>query len=169
MAELISGKATICIVNYKTLDLTKLCLRSIRKFTKYPYEVIVVDNDSQDESLEYLKSLKWIRLIHRDTSADSGGGHSHGAALELGRQSCNTEFFISMHSDTFITKNNWLTELIAYFENDEKIVCVGSGKVELTPKWRTWLKKATDIRTFRRQLLREPDPFGKYRYYNRTI
>ena len=52
MAELIKGKAMICIVNYKTPEFIKLCLRSIRKFTKYPYEVIVVDNNSQDKSLE---------------------------------------------------------------------------------------------------------------------
>ena len=61
MSNLIKGKATICIVNYKTLHFTRLCLRSIRKFTKYPYEVIVVDNDSQDESLKYLK-LAWKLL-----------------------------------------------------------------------------------------------------------
>ena len=65
MSQLIEDKATICIVNYKTADFIKLCLRSIRKFTSSPYEIIVVDNDSQDESLEYLKSLSWIRLIER--------------------------------------------------------------------------------------------------------
>ncbi len=57
MPDLIKGKATICIANYKTLDFIRLCLRSIRKFTSYPYEVVVVDNNSQDESLDYLKSL----------------------------------------------------------------------------------------------------------------
>jgi len=169
MAELVKNKATICIVNYKTVDFTKLCLRSIRKFTHYPYEVIVVDNNSQDESLEYLKGLKWIRLLQRDTIGDSGGGHSHGAALQLGFENCTNEFFVSMHSDTFVQKNNWLTELISCFNNDEEIACVGSGKIELLPQWRIWLKKATDFRTFKRQLLREPDPQGKYRYYNRTI
>jgi GT2 family glycosyltransferase len=112
MAELVKNKATICIVNYKTVDFTKLCLRSIRKFTHYPYEVIVVDNNSQDESLEYLKGLKWIRLLQRDTIGDLGGGYSHGAALQLGFENCTTEFFVSMHSDTFVQKNSWLTELI---------------------------------------------------------
>lgn len=169
MSDLIKGKATICIVNYKTLDFIRLCLRSIRKFTHYPYEVIVVDNGSQDESLDYLKSLNWIRLIERDTTNDSGGGYSHGAGLQLGRENCHTEFFVSLHSDTFIQKNNWLTDLISYFDNDKKIACVGSGKIELTLLWRELLKKATDFRTFKRKLLREPDPNGKHRYYNRTI
>ena len=170
MAEIIKGKATICIANYKTLDFTRLCLRSIRKFTSYPYEVIVVDNDSQDESLAYLKSLSWIRLIERQgRAAEPGGGYAHAAALDLGLKNCNTEFFISMHSDTFVKKDNWLTDLISCFDNDENIACVGSGKIEPTPKWRILLKKATDLRTFKRKLLREPDPIGKFRYYNRTI
>ena len=170
MSNLIKGKATICIVNYKTLDFTRLCLRSIRKFTKYPYEVIVVDNDSQDESLKYLKSLNWIRLIERRAGANEpGGGYAHGAGLDLGLENCNTEFFISMHSDTFVRKDNWLKDLIYYFGSDESIVCVGSGKIELIPKWRILLKKATDFKTFKRKILREPDPVGKFRYYNRTI
>ncbi len=169
MSELVKNKATICIVNYKTLNFTKLCLRSIRKFTHYPYEVIVVDNNSQDESLEYLKSLKWIRLLQRDTSSDIGGGYSHGAALQLGIEHCNTEFFVSMHSDTFVQKNNWLMELISHFNNDKMVACIGSGKIELTARWRKWLKAATDLRNFKRKLLREPDLQGKYRYYNRTI
>ena len=165
---MVKGKATICVVNYKTLDLIRLCLRSVRKFTKYPYEIIVVDNNSHDESSEYLKHLSWIRLIER-RDMNNLGGYAHAAGLDIGLANCNTEFFVSLHSDTFVQKENWLTELVSYFDNDENIACVGSGKIELTPKWRILLKKATDIRTFKRKLLREPDPVGKFRYYNRTI
>lgn len=169
MSSLAKGKATICVVNYKTLDFTRLCLRSIRKFTRYPYEVIAVDNDSRDESLDYLKSLEWIRLIERPVRTDEpSGGFAHAAGLDLGLENCNTEFFVSMHSDAFIRKKRWLTDLIAYFD-DEATACVGSGKIELTPAWRILLKKATDFRTFKRTLLREPDTVGKYRHYNRTI
>jgi len=169
MSDLIKNKATICIANYKTLDFIRLCLRSIRKFTKYPYEVIVVDNDSQDESLEYLKSIRWIRLIERHDKNHPSGGYAHAAALDLGQQNCNTEFFVSMHSDVFVQKENWLTELRGYFDSDENTACVGSGKIELTPRWRILLKKATDLRTLARKVLREPDPVGRFRYYNRTI
>ena len=118
MSNLIKDKATICIINYKTLDLTRLCLRSIRKFTNYPYEVMVVDKNSRDESLEYLKSLNWIRLIERrPESGEPGGGYAHGAGLDLGLENCNTEFFISLHSDVAIRKKNWLSDLIAYFNS----------------------------------------------------
>jgi len=170
MTNVVKAKATICVINYKTLDFIRLCLRSIRKFTRYPCEVIVVDNDSRDESLEYLKRLSWIRLIERRPEPGvPRGSYDEGAALDLGLQNCNTEFYISMHSDTFVQKENWLAELVGYFGGDDNVACVGSGKIELTPKWRIVLKKATDFRTFKRKLMREPDPLGVYRYYNRTI
>ena len=167
---MIKGKTTICIVNFKTLDFTRLSLRSIRKFTTYPYEVVVVDNDSRDESLQYLKSLEWIHLIERPAKADKPrGGYAHAAALDLGLENCNTEFFVSMHSDAFARKDGWLSDLARYFGDDEAVACVGSGKVELTPAWRVLLRKATDVKMFKRRLLRKPDPLGKFRYYNRTI
>jgi len=164
-----AAKATICIVNYKTLDFTRLCLRSIRRFTGCAYEVIVVDNDSQDESLEYLKSLDWIRLIQRKTDGDPSGGYSHAAALDIGLENCNTEFFVSMHSDSFIQKAGWLRELVGYCNGDSNVACVGSGKIEMTDRWRVLLKKVTDFKTFRRKLFDEADEVGKFRYYNRTI
>ncbi len=169
MPDIVKGKVTICVINYKTPQLTKLCLRSIRKFTAYPCEVLVIDNDSQDSSLEYLRSLKWIRLIERDTSKDPNGGYSHAAALDFGLKNCNTEFFMSLHSDCFIKKQNWLTDLVNYFEDDPRIACVGSGKIESKPKLLQLLKQLTDFKTFKRKLFGAPDPVGLYRYYNRTI
>lgn len=170
MGTLQKNKATIGIINYKTLDFTRLCLRTIRKFTRYPYEVIVVDNGSRDPSLEYLQSLPWIRLIERPAPADNqGGAYAHAAALDLALENCHTEFFVSLHSDAFIRRDNWLSELIGHFHGDPRIACVGSGKIESIALWRQWLKKVTDVRTLQRKLHRKPDPRGIHRYYNRTI
>ena len=170
VSNLIKGKAAICIVNYKTLDLTRLCLRSVRKFTKYPYKVIVVDNNSQDKSLEYLKSLNWISLIERHPKPDEpGGGYAHGAALDLVLEKCNTEFFVTMHSDVIVRKERWLTDLIGYFDGDKSVACVGSGKIELKPKWRILLQKATDLKALKRKVFRDPQLLTKFRYHNRTI
>lgn len=164
------ARATIGVVNYKTLDLTRLCLRSIRKYTRRPYAVIVVDNDSQDASTEYLRSLKWIRLIERkDKTNDSSGGYAHAAALDMALEQTQTEYFVAMHSDTFVRRDNWLDELLAMFGQDTRTACVGAGKVELTPDWQVWLKKLTDFKTLKRKLLRVPDPVGMHRYYNRTV
>jgi len=170
MGELEKARATICVVNYKTLDLTRLCLRSIRKFTEYPCDVIVVDNDSKDESTEYLRSLKWIRLIERPYKpGDPRGSFDEGSALDLALANCNTEFYVIMHSDTIVQRRGWLGELIEHFNDDHRIVCVGSGKIELTPGWQRFLKKATDLKALQRKLLGSAQQKVRFRYHNRTI
>lgn len=170
MADIVKSKATICIVNYKTLSFTRLCLRSIRKFTNYPYEVIVVDNDSKDESLEYLKNLSWIRLLERSHKpGQPRGSYDEGAALDIGLENCNTEFFVAMHSDTFAKRENWLAELVEHFGNDENVACVGSGKIELIPRWRILLKKATNLKAVIRKIFQNRAVNEKFRYHNRAI
>jgi glycosyltransferase involved in cell wall biosynthesis len=167
--EFISGKATICIPHYKTLDFIRICLRSIRKFTNLPYQVIVVDNDSNDESLEYLRSLPWIKLIERRSSDGTlKGSTAEGSALDIGLKECNTEFYVAMHSDTFVQKANWLSDLIQYFNNDTDITCVGADNIDLRPRWQLLLKKATDLKALKRKLIKNSDPYGYYRYWNHT-
>jgi hypothetical protein len=168
-SNLISSKVTICVVNYRTLDFTRLCLRSIRKFPHYPHEVIVVDNASGDESLEYLRSLDWIKLIERKGCDDDSGGTAHGRAIDVGFEQCQTEYFMSMHSDTFVLHDGWLGELMSCFEKEPAVTCLGSGKLELRPGWQLWLKQATDFKAHIRKLTGSYGENGRYRYYNRTI
>jgi glycosyltransferase involved in cell wall biosynthesis len=170
MENLSPGQATICVVNYKTPELIRLCLRSIRKFTHSPYRVVVVDNDSQDKSLEYLQSLSWIQLVSRRFGAEKIlGSDAEGSGLNLGFQECTSEFYVAMHSDTIIQKDNWLAELLKYFQTGPNVACVGSDKLETKARWRVLLKKATDVKALGRRLFGDPRRRGWYRPHNRTI
>jgi hypothetical protein len=170
MENLTPGEATICVVNYKTPELIKLCLRSIRKFTHTPYRVVVVDNDSQDESLAYLQSLPWIRLVARRFGAQKVlGSDAEGSGLDIGLRECTSEFYVAMHSDTIVQKDNWLAELLACFGPDPEVTCVGSGKLEHAPLWRTVLHKATDVKALARRLRWDQSRNDEHRYHNRTI
>ena len=156
-------KTTICIVNYKTEELTRLCLRSIRKFTKAPYEVVVVDNNSGDSSLEYLRSLNWITLIERTGEDIPKGGWAHGTALNLALKECKTEYFMAMHSDTFIRREGWLQELVANMNSTT--ACTGGGKLDLKPAWQVFLKKITDVKALKRRIKNKKED----KFYIRTI
>ena len=82
---------TVIVPNYKTLDLTKLCLRSLRKYTDCSrIKVLVVDNDSNDESVEYLRTLDWITLVERKTTGESGPV-MHAKALDMAMDMVDTE------------------------------------------------------------------------------
>lgn len=164
--DLTPDKATICIVNYKTEELTRLCLRSIRKYTSYPHDVIVVDNDSQDASLDYLRSLKWITLIERPNEVHKSGSWAHGTGLDLGLDACRTEFFVAMHSDTFVHQEGWLDCLVNYAKKEPFPACVGCGKLDLKPKWQVVLKKYTDVKDWLRRMKKDAK---RSDFYIRTI
>ncbi len=170
MPDLVRDTATICVVNYRTLDVTRMCLRSIRKYTDYPYEVLVIDTDSRDESLDYLKGLSWIRLVERRPERpDPDGSYAHGAALDLGLSLCHTEFFVTLHSDTIILRPGWLSPLIGSFEPDPGVACVGGDRVERMPRWRILLKRALDVKALHRRLFADADRRLRYRPFIRTV
>lgn len=133
---------TILVPHFKTLELTKLCLRLLRKHTPHHLaEVIVIDNDSQDASLTYLRHVSWIKLIERKAIPGESPIQSHARALDMGLAEVKTPYVLSIHTDTLVKHPEWLTFLISQIEKNNQIAGVGSWKLELKPVWRQVLKK----------------------------
>lgn len=125
---------TILLPNYKTLQLTKLCLRLLRKNTNWQQaKVIVIDNDSQDESVEYLRSLDWITLIERPSDPNENVYYSHSRALDLALEQVDTPYVLSLHTDSLVKNDRWLNFLLTKIQKDENIAGVGSWKLEDKP------------------------------------
>jgi len=94
---------SIALVNYKSLDITRVCLELLRaRLGDNPVDVWVVDNDSADASTHYLRSLDWIKLIERVPEPNEAGHIAHGKALDLILEQADTEYLLLMHTDTFI-------------------------------------------------------------------
>lgn len=124
---------TILVPHYKTLELTKLCLRLLRKHTDpNKIKVIVIDNDSQDESVAYLRSLGWITLIERSAVPEEKVFEAHSRALDMGLAQVTTPYVLSIHTDTLIKKPDWLAFLLAPLERNENVAGVGAWKLERT-------------------------------------
>jgi hypothetical protein len=108
-------------------------------------------------------------LIERKNCHDGNGGTAHGRSLDAAFDRCDTEYFVSMHSDTFVERKGWLGHLMSYFDTDPAVACVGSGKLELRPEWQLWLNRVTDMKSHVRKVRGTDSKSDKYRYYNRTI
>lgn len=136
-----SQLVTILIPNYKTLKLTKLCLRLLRLYTDLSkVNIIVIDNDSNDESLLYLKTVKWIHLIERKAIPGESPVQSHARALDLALDTVTTPYVLSIHTDSLVKHPEWLSFLIDKMTQDSNIAGVGSWKLESKPMWRNALK-----------------------------
>jgi GT2 family glycosyltransferase len=78
---------SIIILNYKTLGLVKNCLKAIKDLNlPYKYEVIVVDNHSNDGSVEYLEEHYFdIILLKSSKNLGFAGGNNLGLKKAVGK------------------------------------------------------------------------------------
>ena len=96
---------SIAMVNYKTCEMTRACLELLREqLVGLDVPVWVVDNNSADDSTDYLRSLDWINLLERVQPAGEAGHIAHGKALDMILERIDTDYILLMHTDTFIYK-----------------------------------------------------------------
>ena len=116
---------SIIILNYNGLFWLKKLLPTIDKFylkkTKYRVEVIVVDNDSQDDSVQFLKkNFTWVKVIE----SGQNGGFAFGNNVAL-RQT-QARYVMLLNSDTeFIADKSNLDILIDYLDKHKKVAVLG--------------------------------------------
>ena len=125
-SPLMKPNFSIALVNYKTPEVTAICLNLLKKavnVSKVP--VYVVDNNSNDESLTHLKSLDWIHLIERKASAPEVGFMAHGRALDLALEQVNTDYLLLMHTDTLIYNPTIIDILLEKISANHHIAAVG--------------------------------------------
>jgi glycosyltransferase involved in cell wall biosynthesis len=135
-------RITVCIPHWQARLYMTLCLRSIRKHSsKYDLEVIVVDNGSRDDSLAYLRSLPWIRLIERPEERHTNWPINVFTAWDRGLRAASGEFFVTMHSDVFVKHDDWLDPFLGEFSRDPQIAGCGSWKLDLENPLYAWQKR----------------------------
>lgn len=111
-------KTSIIILTLNKIDLTKSCIESIRRHTSEPYELIIVDNGSTDDTVEYLQNQKDIRAIYNKKNAGFARGCNQGAAIATG------DTLLFLNNDTVVTEN-WLRNMLNVLNADELIGMVG--------------------------------------------
>lgn len=117
---------SVIIVNYNTLEMTNNCIESVFTKTKdVQFEVILVDNGSNDGSREFFANDKRIRYIYVDENM------GFGRANNLGYKYCNGKYVFLLNSDTLLI-NNAIKKLYDYAESsDDSIACLGCPLVNV--------------------------------------
>ena len=117
---------SIALVNYKTPEVTAICLDLLKKAVNVvEVPVFVVDNNSADESLVYLKSLDWIHLIERKAAAPEVGFMAHGRALDMALAQVTTDYLLLLHTDTLIYDPKIIDILLEKISVSSQIAAVG--------------------------------------------
>ncbi len=129
-------RISVCIPHWQVREMMSICLRSIRKHSrKYDLEVIVIDNGSRDDSLDYLRSLSWIRLIERPAENVANWPANVFTAWDAGIRVGTGEFFVTMHSDVFVRQDDWLDPFLREVTAGPQVAAVGAWKLALENPW----------------------------------
>lgn len=106
-------KISIVILTRNRLDSLKRCINSIIENTVNTYEIIVVNNDSNDGTKEYLNTSPKIVSV----SLDKNYGV---AARNYGIKIAKAQFIAQIDDDVTVFKN-WDETMLQYFDNDSTI------------------------------------------------
>lgn len=117
-------KTTVLTVNFNTSKFIKLSLYALKKLSYYPYEVIIIDNGSEQK--DYKKLLKIcskytnVKVIRKET--DLRGSLAHGTALNELVKMVKTPFFSILDSDALWLAKHWDKILIEQFTDKIKVI-----------------------------------------------
>jgi len=113
-----AGLTSVIVLTHNQLPYTRMCLDSIRLRTDEPYELIIVDNASTDGTVDYLRSLRGVRVIENRENRGFPAGVNQGFDVSSGDQ------VLLLNNDTVLT-TGWLKKMLACLYAEADIGLVG--------------------------------------------
>lgn len=111
---------SIIIVNYNTRPFLARCLAALTTTTTVPYEIIIVDNHSTDDSVPWLRSVNAPRIRVIFNSENRG----YAAACNQGLDRATGRYLVTMNADV-ITPPHWANRLIWHLKHHPSTLMVG--------------------------------------------
>ncbi|MEK6947109.1 MAG: glycosyltransferase family 2 protein [Nanoarchaeota archaeon] len=106
---------SIIIVNFNGKDHIEKCLNSLNKILYEPIEIIVIDNNSSDDSVEFIKhNFPHVLIISLDTN------YGFAEPNNICSKTAKGEFLLFLNNDTIVTPN-FLMELVLEIKQNNKI------------------------------------------------
>ena len=115
-SNILTPKVSVIIVNYNGSNIITDCLNSLIKQSFKFFEIIIIDNDSSDDSLDKIdsfirsdKSAFTIKFIKLDSNLGFTGGNLEGL------KHARADYIALLNNDTEVDEN-WLEELFKAVE-----------------------------------------------------
>lgn len=109
---------SIIIPTYNQVNYLKECIDSIFQYTNSSFELIIVDNASEDGTAEYLQSCKGIRYQINPENLGFSGAVNQGLRMARGTT------LLILNNDAVVT-THWLDNLLHCLNSNSKFGIVG--------------------------------------------
>jgi GT2 family glycosyltransferase len=112
------GLVSVIIVNWNGARHLPVCLQSLRDQTWTPREVLVVDNDSRDESREVIAAHPEVRLLPLDRNVGFAAGNNAALAEVRGE-------FVALLNNDAAAEPRWLETCVGALHGRPEVAAVG--------------------------------------------
>jgi GT2 family glycosyltransferase/tetratricopeptide (TPR) repeat protein len=120
--DIIPGLTSIIILVHNQWIQTEGCLLSIKRHTLEPYEIILVDNGSSDQTNKRLRSLVQedpsLKVIRNNSNRGFASGNNQGLTIARG------EYIVLLNNDTIVTES-WLGSMLNIFKQYPETGVIG--------------------------------------------
>ena len=115
-------KTAIILLNWNSFECTMDCIESLKAISNDDYDIILVDNNSEDHSGDKLAAAN-LDLIYLKLSDNRGftGGNNAGISYSL---SHNYQYTLLLNNDTFV-ETDFLDVLVSYLDENQ-----GTGAIQ---------------------------------------
>ena len=123
--------ASLIVLSFNRKSYLEKSLRSLQLNTRYPHQIIVMDDASDKETQQWLFAMMRARKIsHVLFNADHNQGI--GVAMNRGFAIARGDIVMKLDAD-LLYEPGWLTEVVRLLDTHEKIGCVGLFKYWVKP------------------------------------
>ncbi|MEC7918820.1 MAG: glycosyltransferase family 2 protein [Candidatus Neomarinimicrobiota bacterium] len=117
--DISNPKVHLIVLNWNDKEISKKCLSSIEKVSYSNYEVLIVDNNSQDGSVQFFKEhFPQYDILALDKNLKYAGGNN--AAVDYLKPE-EEDFLVFINNDTIVS-SDFLDHLVAPFLNDANCI-----------------------------------------------
>jgi GT2 family glycosyltransferase len=151
---------SLIIVNYNGRQLLQACLASVLSQSFTDFEIIVVDNASQDGSVEYLaREFPQVKLILLPRNTGFAGGNNEGLKQAEGE-------FIALLNNDALADRAWLGKLVEGVKKNQGVgICASKMLVYGAPSIDSAGDGfATNLKGFKRGEGQSADQYSKEEY-----
>ncbi|RJX27599.1 MAG: glycosyltransferase family 2 protein [Dethiobacter sp.] len=111
-------RVSIIIPVHNCISFTLNCLKSLLLYTTVPFQIIIVNNASTDNTAAFLESLKHFGEIVQVITNRKNLGFAR--ACNQGYQFARGKYLVFLNNDTEVTPN-WLEPMLNCFSNDSLV------------------------------------------------
>jgi GT2 family glycosyltransferase len=116
-------RASVIVPCFNELAYTRLCVASLARHTRAPWELVAVDNGSDDGTAAYLRGVQDAAPFPV-TVITNPENRGFPAACNQGLRAARGDYLVLLNNDAVVT-DAWLDQLIALADSEPKIGMTG--------------------------------------------